>query len=316
MISQRKLFAILLCCMVLLASAALVPGQEKRTTIESRTERIGPGPETQLPGDNVVFIGSEMGFNFDGKVVRGAPYSGQAVTEITQTLGDGNRIVNRNTASVYRDKDGRTRREQTIAAIGPLSVQMPQTIFINDPVAGVSYILEPHAHVARKMTPMQFEFRLNTDGEKVIHHDKREMPLGPPETGTFQVGVAGGSPGPGITMDLRNIQDNSGKEESLGKQTIEGIEAEGARTTITIPAGEIGNERPIEIISERWYSPELQTVVMTKHSDPRFGETVYRLTNISRTEPNASLFQVPADYKITDGPPLPGPMRVRLSNEQ
>src|SRR5215475_5620375 len=316
MITQRNLFAVLLFCTMLLASAALVPGQEKRTTMEGRGERIGPGPETQLPGDNVVFIGSEMGFSFDGKVVKGAPYSGQAVTEITQTLGDGNRIVNRNTASVYRDKEGRTRREQTIAAIGPLSGQMPQTIFINDPVAGVSYILEPHAHVARKMTPMQFEFRLNTDGEKVIHHDKREMPLGPPEAGTFQVGVAAGSPGPGITMDLRNIQDNSGKEESLGKQTIEGIEAEGARTTITIPAGEIGNERPIEIISERWYSPELQTVVMTKHSDPRFGETVYRLTNISRTEPNASLFLVPADYKIEDAPPLPGPMRLRLPNEQ
>jgi len=336
MITHRKLFAILLFCTMLSASAALVFGQEKRGTIESRGERIGPGPETQLPGDNIAFIGSEMGFSFDGKVVKGAPYSGQAVTEITQTLGDGNRIVNRSTASVYRDKEGRTRREQTITAIGLLSEKMPQAIFINDPVAGVSYILEPNSHIARKMTPMHFEFKLNTDGEKAIKDGKREILPGPPETATFQVGVAGGgpgpvgvvggspgpvgvvggSPGPGITMELQNFQVNSGKEESLGKQTIEGIEAEGARTTITIPAGEIGNERPIEIISERWYSPELQTVVMTKHSDPRFGETVYRLTNISRTEPDASLFQVPADYKIKDAPPLPGPLRVRLPNEQ
>ena len=316
MITQRNLFAVLLFCTMLLASAALVPGQEKRITMEGRGERIGPGPETQLPGDNVVFIGSEMGFSFDGKVVKGAPYSGQAVTEITQTLGDGNRIVNRNTAAVYRDKDGRTRREQTIGAIGPLLGQMPQTIFINDPVAGVSYILEPNAHVARKMTPMQFEYKLNTNGEKVIHHDKHEIPLTPPEIGTVHFGLEGGAPGAAITMELNNIQDSNGKQESLGKQTIEGIEAEGVRTTITIPAGEIGNERPIEVISERWYSPQLQTVVMTKHSDPRFGETVYRLTNISRTEPDPSLFQVPADYKIKDGPPLPGPMRVRLANEQ
>jgi len=193
---------------------------------------------------------------------------------------------------------------------------MPQAIFINDPVAGVSYILEPDAHVARKMTPMRFEFKLNTDGEKPIDDGKHQIFSGPPEAGTFQVGVAAGSPGPGITMELRNLQDHGGKEESLGKQTIEGIEAEGARTTITIPAGEIGNERPIEIISERWYSPELQTVVMTKHSDPRFGEIVYRLTNISRSEPDASLFHVPADYKIKDGPPMPGPMRFRLANEQ
>jgi hypothetical protein len=346
MITQRKLFAILLFCTMLLSSTALVFGQEKRGMIESRGERIGPGPETQIPGDNIAFVGSEMGFSSDGKVVKGAPYSGQAVTEITQTLGDGNRIVNRSTASVYRDKEGRTRREQTITAIGPLAGQMPAAIFISDPVAGVSYILEPNSHIARKMTPMRFEFKLNTDGEKPIRDGKREIPAGPPEAGTFQVGVAGGSPspvtiagggpgpltiagggagpvgvaggspGPGITIELQNFQVNGGKEESLGKQTIEGIEAEGARTTITIPAGEIGNERPIEIISERWYSPELQTVLITKHSDPRFGETVYRLTNISRTEPDASLFQVPADYKIKDAPPLPGPMRLRLPNEQ
>src|SRR5215510_7863858 len=315
MITQRRLFAILLFCTTLLASGSLVFAQEKRVTLEGRSERVGPGPETQLPGDNITFIGSEMGFSVDGKVVKGAPYSGQAVTETTQTLGDGNRIVNRSTASVYRDKEGRTRREQTITAIGPFSGPMPQAIFINDPVAGVSYILEPDAHVARKMTPMRFEFKLNPEVEKPINNGKRELLPDPPEAGTFQVGVAGGSPGP-ITMEFRTLQDHGGKEESLGKQTIEGIEAEGARTTITIPAGEIGNERPIEIVSERWYSAELQTVVMTRHSDPRFGETVYRLTNISRTEPNASLFQVPADYKTTDAPPFPGPMRVRLSNEQ
>src|SRR5215510_1067929 len=316
MITQRRLFAILLFCTTLLASGSLVFAQEKRVTLEGRSERVGPGPETQLPGDNITFVGSEMGFSFDGKVVKGAPYSGQAITETTQTLGDGNRIVNRSTASVYRDKEGRTRREQTIAAIGPLSGQMPPAIFIHDPVAGVSYILEPNAHVARKMTPMHFEFKLNPEGEKPLSNGKREVLPDPPEAGTFQVGVAGGIPGPAITMEFRNLQENGGKEESLGKQTIEGIEAEGARTTITIPAGEIGNERPIEIISERWYSPQLQTVVMTKHSDPRFGETVYRLTNISRSEPDPTLFQVPADYKIKDAPPMPGPMRVRLPNEQ
>ncbi len=82
---------------------------------------------------------------------------------------------------------------------------------------------------------------------------------------------------------------------------IEGVEAEGTRTTMTIPAGEIGNERPIEIVSERWYSPELQLVVMTRHSDPRSGETTYKLTNINRTEPAKSLFEVPAGYTIKEG---------------
>jgi hypothetical protein len=82
---------------------------------------------------------------------------------------------------------------------------------------------------------------------------------------------------------------------------VEGVEAEGTRTTVTIPAGAMGNERPLLIVSERWYSAELQTVVMTKHSDPRFGDTTYRLTNISRSEPDHSLFELPADYKVTEG---------------
>ena len=97
-------------------------------------------------------------------------------------------------------------------------------------------------------------------------------------------------------------QRKGGKTESLGKQIVEGVAAEGTRNTTTIPAGEIGNERPLEIVFERWYSPELQTVVMTRHSDPRFGETVYRLTNINRDEPARSLFEVPADYTVKEAP--------------
>jgi hypothetical protein len=98
-------------------------------------------------------------------------------------------------------------------------------------------------------------------------------------------------------------------KEDLGKQTIEGVVAEGTRTTVTIPAGEIGNERAIEIVSERWYSPELQLVVMTRHSDPRSGEMTYKLTNINRAEPAKSLFEVPAGYTVKEGPPF-GPPNI------
>ena len=313
MIRKRKLFAALVYCAMLFTSAAVVFGQDKRPLIERRGEQIGPVPAP--PGD-VVFIGSEMGFSFDGKVVKGAPYSGQAVTETTQILGDGNRIVNKSTASVYRDKEGRTRREQTVAAIGPFGGEIPHMISINDPVAGVSYVLEPSSHVARKLNTMQFEYKLSTKGAKVINRDKREsLPDGSPEP-SLRVGVMANGPGPSLTVELPDIQDESGKQESLGKQLIEGVEAEGTRTTKTIAAGEIGNERVIEIVSERWYSPELQTVVMTKHSDPRFGETVYRLTNINRAEPDAWLFRIPSDYRIEEMPLPPMPMRIRVPNEQ
>ncbi len=88
------------------------------------------------------------------------------------------------------------------------------------------------------------------------------------------------------------------RTEELGEQNIEGVSAKGTRTITTIPAGAIGNERPIETIYEKWYSPELHVVVFSKHSDPRFGEQTYRLTNINRSEPDPSLFQVPNGYKV------------------
>ena len=76
----------------------------------------------------------------------------------------------------------------------------------------------------------------------------------------------------------------------------------GMRTTHTIPAGEIGNSKPIEIVSEVWTSPELQTVVYSKLSDPRTGEHIFQLTDIVRGEPDPSLFVVPADLQIPDNP--------------
>ncbi len=51
----------------------------------------------------------------------------------------------------------------------------------------------------------------------------------------------------------------------------------------------MGNEKPLVYVNETWYSSELQTLVMSKHSDPQLGETVYTLTNIQRAEPDASL---------------------------
>jgi TonB family protein len=114
-------------------------------------------------------------------------------------------------------------------------------------------------------------------------------------------------PGPdgggGMVFQWQGRRDEHSKTESLGKQNIEGVDAEGTRNTVEIPAGEIGNEREIEIVFERWYSPELQLVVMTKHSDPRFGETTYRLININRSEPAHELFELPDDYTLNETPP-------------
>jgi hypothetical protein len=106
-----------------------------------------------------------------------------------------------------------------------------------------------------------------------------------------------------IRIERRGAPGNQdSKIEQLGTKTIEGVLAQGTRTTTTLPAGAIGNDRPIEMVWERWQSPELQLTVFSKRVDPRFGETVMRLINIQRAEQPKSLFEVPPDYKVVEGP--------------
>lgn len=303
-------------------------------------QRVMQGPEggpPPPPDSNFVFIASE---SFGGKVVKGAPYSGEAVTETIQTLSDGNRIVNRMTSSVYRDGEGRTRREQNLKGLGIFAngEENFQTIFINDPVAGVTFTLDSRSHTANKSVPFTFEFQKKLDkaGAAVssIEGQRFEFkveqragtagsmimtsPAGAPHPDLDQLRAEAGGSGAFVIRTKPSTNTNEVKEQ-LGSQLIEGVQAEGTRTTMTIPAGEIGNERAIEIVSERWYSPELQLVVMTRHSDPRFGETTYKLTNISRAEPAKSLFEVPSDYTIKEGPsfnPRIAPLPRKKSNPE
>jgi len=301
--------------LAVMVSFSVISAQERQPAPErimidkiEHERMIQEHPHPPMPhGGDFIFLATEMAF--DGKLVKGAPYSAQAVTESTHTLSDGNRIVNKSTAAVYRDSEGRTRREQTLRAIGALANagESPQTIFISDPVAGTSYTLDPSIRIARKMPPMRFKIRSKTPAPE----DKSGATLDALSSDQIEIerSVIAGTMAhePVFTWGWRNHQAST---ESLGRQTIEGIEAEGTRSTVKIPAGEIGNERPIKIVNERWYSPELQTVVMTRHIDPRFGENSYRLANIDRTDPARSLFEVPAGYRIEEGP---GPgHKVRL----
>ena len=242
----------------------------------------------------------------EGGLVKNAPYSAQAVTETTQQLVDGNRIARKTAASLYRDSEGRTRREETLG-MGPLSSGEPvQSVFINDPVAGTSMVLDPRNKVVRNMPPMRMPPLPPPDGAVGVSEVRHYAVL----KGNLEADMAMKKEaeanvliGPGLAMATSTAEKDIQKE-SLGTQTIEGVKAEGTRTTMTIPAGTIGNDLPIQIVSERWYSPELKTVVMSKHSDPRMGDTVYRLTNINRSEPARSLFEAPADYTVAEGKPV------------
>jgi hypothetical protein len=113
-------------------------------------------------------------------------------------------------------------------------------------------------------------------------------PPGPPQVMIYNKSTA-------LTQNPPDVQQ-------LGTKVVEGVQADGTRSTLTIPAGQIGNDNPIQIVDEVWRSPDLQVIVHSEHSDPRMGTTVYSLQNISRSDPSPALFQVPADYTITDSP--------------
>jgi hypothetical protein len=237
------------------------------------------------------FVGGSM---ISGKTVKGAPYSAEAVTETTQTLADGNRIVHKSSAMQYRDSDGRERREEAIGRISNWDAQgqPAKTVFISDPVAKVSYTLDPVKRTARKSSIAETVFHVATPGTTFQTFTTR--------SDQQTIALNGGRGEISIVTGTTTAPNRDAKVEPLGKQMFDGVEAEGTRTTITIPAGQVGNERPIDIVDERWYSNELQMTVMSRHSDPRMGETAYRLNGISRTEPLRSLFEVPSDYTIAE----------------
>jgi hypothetical protein len=209
-----------------------------------------------------------------GKVVTGAPYSAVAVTETRQTLADGNTISRKVQANVFRDSQGRTRRETTLTGVGPLSTTGASRTFvmIHDPVAGTAFVLHQDTKVAEKLP---------------VPRGGRKPPAN--LQGKFNARMQ------------EEIANGSLKKEDLGVQTINGISAQGTRFTRTIAAGQAGNAKPIIITNERWYSPDLQIVIKTVRSDPRFGETTYTVTNIQKQEPTAALFAVPSDYTVKQG---------------
>jgi hypothetical protein len=237
--------------------------------------------------------------------VLGAPYSATIANESVQTLADGNRIVQTSTGSAARDSQGRTRQDTALPTIGNLSAaNAPHLVFIHDPVAQTSYRLNLTDKTAHKI-PLLPPLSAGTAGGggatmTMRVSDGSGAPLPPSED--MPVTVAGPGPGAFIEKHMSAKEGGQVSTEDLGSQTMEGVLVKGTRTTHTIPAGEIGNEAPITIVSEVWISPELKTVVYSKRSDPRIGEQTFRLTNIVREEPNPSLFTVPADFRIVDDP--------------
>lgn len=255
----------------------------------------------------------------ENKVVKNAPYSAEATTETTRMLADGTRIVNRHSTSSARDKEGRTRRDSDLGSL-PVGgqVQAPRIATIVDPNANETIILNINERTAQKLKSGATWFTRSessassSHGTKEVHEERmhvttmREgataaLPVPAPAFPMAGIGAAG-------AVFMRYDSKNS-KSENLGKQTMEGLQVEGTRITDTIPAGEIGNDRAIQSVTERWYSPELQMVIYSKTNDPQSGETIYRVSNVRRSEPSPDLFKIPADFKIQEGP---SPMKIMM----
>jgi len=304
---RKLMMRIALAAAALLVMAAPAAAQDVIYRFEQRVEGAGHAGEFFTlpvpPGGPAGLLEQRLGVlavePFDtAEPVTGAPYTADIVTDVVQTLADGNRIEHHNSSSVARDSQGRVRREQQLAAIGPILPQANgRIVMIMNPVDGVHYSLDPVRKVAMR-SPMP---------------SVKGVQGGVART---QVVIGTGSV---MTTDVDTVVTrrgpDQGRTEPLGTSVIEGVQAEGTRTVVTIPAGTIGNQAPIEMVSERWFSPELGVVVMSRRTDPRFGETTYRLQNIARGEPSPELFQVPADYTVEALPAFGGANVVRPSIE-
>jgi len=282
-----------------------------------------------------------------GKVVKGAPYSAEAVSERRQTLADGNVISHESRSRVYRDGEGRTRQDT-------MTDSQIRSVYISDPVAGVTYTLIPSRKLAVvSKRPVRVERDRTSERGVTVERDQRVIvtdkdgtpgtreevhvrvmrgegdqdlpapptppvpPIPPIPNLDFLPQVA---PLPGThTMHFEgHSHAGPGVTKKVGPKEIEGVKAEGTQTTWTIAPGKVGNSKPIDITRETWTSPDLQVTVYSRYNDPRTGESIYRLAAIKRAEPAADLFKLPEGYKVRErhghgappAPPAPGTLPV------
>jgi hypothetical protein len=220
-----------------------------------------------------------------------------------QTLADGNRIVHRTVSKFYRDSDGRTRREQTFGNVDPEHPSPHEVkVFVDDPVSGLAFVLDPASKSADKVhRSREFldERNAEDDGARImIKPDSQEGEQG--AAGRMLIKFRDEHSGDSNT-NLSRIEDDKRDvvKEDLGTRNIEGVDCNGTRTTTTIRAGAIGNEKPISIVRETCYAPAIAAVVESTTEDPRYGKTTYQLTNVQLSEPSRSLFEPPGDFKIS-----------------
>jgi hypothetical protein len=283
--------------LVLTVMAVLAVGMAAQTT-----ESSGPVTAMAMHDGGPGAIAMHLENHMDVAPVKGTPFCANVTTDHTQSFADGNRIHSTDSSTVCRDSEGRTRREAGLNLLGA-GAEKPASklVTIVDPVAGVRYMLDANDKIAHKMS--------------LSSHGGPGLPDLPPGGGHMMVFHSMGSAEAGASGNV--VYKTAGHDheaapttENLGDQTINGIHATGTRMTHTIPAGKMGNDKPIVVTSERWYSSDLKAAVMTKHTDPWAGELKTEFTSVNTSEPDGSLFTVPSDYKIVDD--KDGPVQIKM----
>jgi hypothetical protein len=243
--------------------------------------------------------GTVIGVQENLEVVKNQPYEAQAITETERTFADGSHITQSTTSTIARDSEGRTVRAQKLG-------NGPTFTTILDPVAKAHIDYVSDTKIAHLM-PLPTPATLPSGAPVAIGAGFVWSAMGPVDAaaGFFEQGHAISSRD-AVFAKVSNGSNTA--TESLGTKTIEGIEVVGTRSTRTIPAGAIGNDKDLTITHEVWHSAELKVDILNIQHDPRFGQTTYSLTNIQRSEPAAALFQVPSNYKIEEAQ-MPEPPR-------
>ena len=261
-----------------------------------------PPPLPLAGGDTMSFMQFEM--TGPAEVVAGKPYGASLSVEVLQPLVDGNSIAVEHHARVYRDAMGRTRRDDELGIGGVVQ----HSVLIADPVAGTSYTLDPARRVAEQIPQSvqhgaQVAFAQDLNGSASGGATTFDVALPAPLAGAGRPSLEASlnPPVAAFSADtpIKLPFPGDPHSVSLGDKTIEGVHVTGTRTTVTIPTAAIGNRAPIEIITEQWYSAELNVVMLSEHRDPRVGQTRYRLHDIVRSDPNPKLFVVPDGYRIS-----------------
>lgn len=227
------------------------------------------------------------------------PYSATEEWSSEQTLADGTHITHEpRTEKTFRDSLGRSRREQSLCAYTKHAAAADAVfVIIRDPVEGAAYILDLQNHIAHRFSAEpRPQITPSTAPSAGASQKLQGVVTGSMSSGT--TGVVVGSSGAARSANPHSQPES--ETQPLGTQVIEGLSVVGERTIRTIPIGAEGNDRPIRVVTDCWYSADLQQNVLTKTIDPRSGENTFRLIDISLSEPDPALFRPPGDFKVVD----------------